>query len=68
MAEHEWHEREPPLRPDELRVLRGMIDNRLYELERNRRWSTRFGDARTVLIVVFAFMSLVIQGAGAWLH
>jgi hypothetical protein len=60
-------EREAPLRQDELREVRRMIDEYRYDQERARRWRGRFGDARTTIVAGFAGLSLLIQAIGLYI-
>jgi hypothetical protein len=60
-------ERDVQLRPDELKIVREMIDDYRYERERSRRWRGRFGDARTTIVATFAGLSLLLQAIGFYM-
>lgn len=52
---------EPPLRDDELRVIRGMIDEYRYHEQRDTRLRAMFGSSRSVLMTLAAVGMLILQ-------
>lgn len=61
-------EHEPPLSQFELRVVRGMIDQYRYELERNRRWRGLLSDGRMLTVAAVAAGSFILQIVSLWVH